>query len=153
MTRIAGGLLGILMTTASYAASLRIVDAWIEESPPGVPVLAGYVVLENHGPNAVRVTKVRSPKAERVEIHRSEVTDTTATMRRLTELTIPPGGRLAFSPGDYHLMIFGVEPTPQSGSKLPLEVELDSGEKITVQATVRRSAPPTGGEHDHHEHE
>jgi copper(I)-binding protein len=145
---------GLYLSAAAQPASLRVVDAWIQEGPPGIPVLAGYLTLENPTADTLRVMNVSSPIAERVEIHRTDITDMTATMTRVAELPLPPKGRVAFTPGGYHLMIFGVDEPPRAGARVPLELILDTGEKILVQATVRRDAEvDSGAEEGHHHHD
>jgi copper(I)-binding protein len=94
------------------------------------------------------LVNVSSPRAERIEIHRSEITENTATMTRVGELPIPPGGEVRFTPAGYHLMIYGVSPPPAAGEKVPLEFEFDGGRKQTVEAAVRRSEVPTGAAED-----
>jgi periplasmic copper chaperone A len=120
------------------AAGLRVVNAWIEEGPPSVPVLAGYLVLENPTAQTVKLVTVRSPLAERIEIHRSDITEATATMTRIKELPLPARSKLAFSPAGYHLMIYGVEESPRAGARMPLELQTADGAIIKVDATVRR---------------
>lgn len=133
---VIAGLLLAFPTTA--ADTLRVRDAWIQEGPPTVPVLAGYLTLENPTGRDLRVTNITSPVAERVEIHRSEITEATATMTRIPQLLIPPRTTISFAPGGYHLMIFAVEQPPRAGTKVDLELQLSSGDKLTVQAEVRR---------------
>ncbi|MGQ0657818.1 MAG: copper chaperone PCu(A)C [Chromatiales bacterium] len=135
---------GLLMAMPAWATEvLRVTEAWIQEGPPSVPVLAGYLTLENTTNQEVRVTRVTSEIAERVEIHRTEITDTTATMRRIPELTLMPRAKLAFASGGYHLMIFGVGKPPGAGDRVNLELQLGSGDKVKARAEVRRvSAAP-----------
>jgi copper(I)-binding protein len=115
--------------------------------------MAGYVLIQNPTAQAMRVVKVVSPRAERIEIHRTDLTESTATMTRVSVLPIPPGGEVRFSPNGYHLMIFGVQEPPGPGEKIPLTFEFDGGSTVTVDAVVRREEAPEGGiDHDHPEH-
>jgi copper(I)-binding protein len=135
------------------AESARVTDAWIEEGPPGVPVLAGYVLIQNPTAQTARVVKVASPRAERIEIHRTDITENTATMTRVSVLPIPPGGEIRFSPNGYHLMIFGVQEPPGPGEKVPLSFEFDGGSTVAVDAIVRRAEAPEGNiDHSNPEH-
>lgn len=149
----------VLLLPAASAAGVRIVDAWVQESPPSVPVQAGYLTLENDSAATIIVTAVRSPLAERVEIHRSDITENTATMTRITELPIPARSKLSFGPGGYHLMIYGTKEAPRAGSRFPLEVTTADGTTIKADAAVRGFEDDSGassvddGDHagqDHH---
>jgi hypothetical protein len=150
------GLLTVLTIGFSLvygAESARVTDAWIEEGPPGVPVLAGYVLIQNPTAQTARVVKVASPRAERIEIHRTDITENTATMTRVSVLPIPPGGEIRFSPNGYHLMIFGVQEPPGPGEKVPLSFEFDGGSTVAVDAIVRRAEAPEGNiDHSNPEH-
>lgn len=144
MTIFAATALGIAYTLAYATGSVRVAEAWIEEGPPDVPVLAGYATIQNATAQTARVLNVSSPRAERVEIHRSEITENTATMTRIGELPIPPGGEVRFTPAGYHLMIYGVAPPPAAGEKLPLKFEFDDDRMVTVEALVRSNEAPAG---------
>ncbi|MCG3143762.1 MAG: hypothetical protein HONDAALG_01133 [Gammaproteobacteria bacterium] len=144
MRVIAAAALAGALTLAHAAGSVRVAEAWIEEGPPDVPVLAGYATIHNPTAQTARVLNVSSPRAERIEIHRSEITENTVTMTRVDELPIPPGGEIRFTPAGYHLMIYGVAQPPAAGEKLPVEFEFDGARKVTVEAIVRRSEGSAG---------
>ncbi len=144
MRVFAAAALAVAHTLAHAAESARVAEAWIEEGPPDVPVLAGYATIRNPTAQTTRLLNVSSPRAERIEIHRSEITENTATMTRVGELPIPPGGEIRFTPAGYHLLIYGVAPPPAAGEKMPLEFEFDGGRKLAVEAVVRRSEAPAG---------
>ncbi len=148
MRVFAAAALAVAHTLAHSAESGWVEDAWIEEGPRDVPVLAGYATIRNPTARTARLLNVSSPRAERIEIHRSEITENTATMTRVGELPIPPGGEIRFTPAGHHLMIYGVAPPPAAGEKLPLVFEFDEGRKLTVQAVVRRSESPAGAAED-----
>lgn len=148
MRVFAAAALAVAHTLAHAAESARVAEAWIEEGPPDVPVLAGYATIRNPTAQTARLLNVSSPRAERIEIHRSEITENTATMTRVGELPIPPGGEIRFTPAGYHLLIYGVAPPPAAGEKMPLEFEFDGGRKLAVEAIVRRSEAPAGAAGD-----
>ena len=148
MRSLAAAALAVACTVAQAAESARVAEAWIEEGPPDVPVLAGYATVRNPTAQTARLLNVSSPRADRIEIHRSEITENTATMTRVGELPIPPGGEVRFTAAGYHLMIYGVSPPPAAGEKVPLEFEFDGGRKQTVEATVRRGEAPAGAAED-----
>ena len=116
---------------------LHVQNAWIQQSPPGVPVMAGYLTLDNEGSDTVRITGVQSPAAERIEIHRTDITGNTATMSHIKELPVPARSKVTFSPGGYHLMIFGVKQPLKAGDRLPIEILHTSGDTIKIDAVVR----------------
>lgn len=124
------------MWTSAQATELRIDDAWISEPPPGMAMLAGYLTIRNDGDTPVTVTAIRSSAAE-VMMHETQIVDGTAKMRHLDSVTVPAKGSVAFEPGGRHLMIMGA-PALKAGDRLPLEVVVDGGEAIALEAEVRR---------------
>jgi periplasmic copper chaperone A len=121
----------------AHGDTLRVTDAWISEAPPGATMLAGYLTLENLGRETHNITAIRSSSGAEVMMHLTEIVDGVAKMRHLDALTIPPGGRIVFEPGGYHLMIMGAPPL-KAGDHLDLQIVTDHGDALEVQAEVRR---------------
>ena len=119
------------------AADLVVTHAWIEEGPPGLSVLAGYLDLQNRGDRELTIAQISSTIAERIEIHRTEIDENTVTMRRIPTLVLAPHGSLDFKPGGYHLMIFGVARPPHVGEKVRLDITTGAGDHVLVDAEVR----------------
>ena len=58
-------------------------------------------------------------------------------MARVAQVTCPAGGRLAFAPGGYHLMITGLHRALAAGDTLELDLVFAHAGTIVVQAAVR----------------
>jgi copper(I)-binding protein len=71
-------------------------------------------------------------------------------MRRTDQLTIAAHGRLAFKPGDYHLMLIHPVHGLKLGDKVELRLHFKDAPPLTVLAPVRDSAtaPPAHHMHD-----
>ena len=130
------------------AWSVEFSDAWMRAMPPGQPTAAAYVTLINDGAATVQVVGASSALASRVEIHESRQVDGMWRMRRLPQLELPPGGQVQLSPGGVHLMLFGLSAPLRAGDRLPLQLQLDSGEQLDVEVQVR--AMDTGSHHHNH---
>jgi copper(I)-binding protein len=138
--------------SASAAGSvIQVQDPWIREAPPGMPMLAAFMVIHNSGDRPVAVTAVHSPQFGRIEMHRTVVSNGVARMLAQPRLVIPAGGSLTLKPGGYHLMLFGAKSRLTAGQHAQLTLELDHGAPVTVTAEVRRSAG-MGGMMMHHNH-
>lgn len=107
---------------------------------PAVPGQAGaaYFTLEARR-EPVRLTGLESPRAERIELHRSV---SEGGLTRMEEL--PPGdaefasGRpLVFGPGGKHAMVFGLDPQLRPGDRIALTFRFDAVGPLTVEAEVR----------------
>jgi copper(I)-binding protein len=126
---------------AARADGITVRDAWVREAPPGAPVLAAYLTLENTGARAVKLTRVTSPDFESVMLHQTRVREGVATMVAVDTLTVPAQGRAAFVPGGDHLMLHGPRRALAAGARVTFHLHFDSGATLTVDAPVRRDAP------------
>lgn len=142
-----------LAPPAWAAGGIEIHHPWTRPGVPGRP-LAVYMGIHNRGDAPDRLIAARSPRAERAELHRSEMQDGMMTMAPIAALEVPAGGVVHLAPGGYHLMVFGVEEPPREGESFPLVLVFEKAGEIPVEATVTRKPPMGDGEHMHeHQHE
>ena len=112
-------LLARLALGAGAAPDITIEHPWARPTPPGVSVGAGYLEIVNGG-GADRLVAARSPRAARVEFHETTLEQGIARMAELREVPVPAGGRVRFSPGGLHLMLFGLTAPLAAGERVPL---------------------------------
>ncbi len=106
--------------TEAVSAEPVIEDAWIRIPPAGAPVAGGYMVLHNPGSQDDRLLAVRSPMAERVEIHEMRMDGEVMQMRELPNgLQLAAGHTVTLGPGSTHLMFM----QPRAGLAVGNEVE------------------------------
>ena len=100
-------LLFLLSTPEGYVRdSIIISNAWIAEAPPGSPVSAAYLDIENPRTGPVKLVSIASKAFDRIEIHRTQTIDGIASMKRLDTLVIPAADTVSLCPGNRHLMLF-----------------------------------------------
>ena len=128
-----------LMTSCQLvlAGSVSVVDAWSRAMPPGTRNLAVYLTVDNQGIEPARLQAARSPLAERVEVHEHQHVDGMMRMRRVDDFAVPAASRVAFEPGGYHLMLFGVSRVPAPGERFTVELSFDDGSAVTTDVQVR----------------
>ncbi len=136
----------ILISNAQAADTLKVIDPWIPESPPGVQVMAAYMKLQNDSPQEIRITGVTSTAFERVEMHLSKEVDGVARMLPQASLTVPGGQQLVLSAGGYHLMLIKPLKRLRDGDSAMMTLQLSNGEQLSFGATVKKNTmPATGG--------
>lgn len=125
----------LVLSGCSKDAPPAITDAWIRSAPPGAP-MAGYMELRNPGSQVLRCDGASSEAFDSVELHRSVVEDGMSRMLHGQIAEVPPGGRVRFEPGGYHLMLFGArQPLARGDSVIIL---LHCGElRIAAEFTIR----------------
>ena len=130
----------LLSSPSAFAAeaAIQIENAWIQEPPPGVSVLAAYGRISNHSDQALALVRASSPDFARIEIHRSIVKDDRVSMEKLGRLPIPAHGFAALMPGGYHLMLFEPARRLVAGDSVRLQLYFDNGQSHGATAQVER---------------
>jgi copper(I)-binding protein len=148
-------LLAWLFTTATVADETGLVvrDAWVREAPPGASVLAGYLQLENRGPETLVLVTLGSRDFGRIELHRTLVEEGVARMLPVGQLEIPAGESVVLEPGGMHLMLFNPGRPLQVGDRVEFSIRLANGASHAFEATVRRGAEDEAHQHHHHHHQ
>lgn len=122
----------------------EVVDAWVRlPAAPGRPGAAYFTVRA--GADSLTLTKVTSPRVERVELHESNMTDGMMQMTPIPSLPIAAGEDAQFVPGGRHAMLFGIDPAVKAGDKIALRFTLHPLIDVVTDAEVR-AAGDTGHE-------
>ena len=132
-------------TAVAAGPALKAVDPWVREAPPGMTVLAAFMVLRNDSDQPLQVVQVSSPQFGHVEMHRTVVSEGVARMLKQEQLEVPARGRLTLAPGGYHLMLFDPTAPLRAGDTVHLILRLRHGGELDVTAPVRKGAKGMGG--------
>ena len=108
----------------------------------------GFMTVVNPGTKADALIAVQSPAAREVQVHLSSVSGGMASMQSVASTPLPPGGRVIFAPGGYHLMFLGLRRPLKIGDSLPATLVFKSGARVTARFVVGLAAPSD----DHHHH-
>jgi copper(I)-binding protein len=130
-------ILTMCLAQAASAASVNIESAWLRVPPPGAEIAAVYFTVRNASGHSVTITSAESPVATMAMIHESRMTGGKAEMRMHDDLVLAPGQTLSFAPNGLHVMLQGLKRRLLIGEKLPLALDLSTGEKISFTAVVR----------------
>jgi hypothetical protein len=117
------------------AAPLEAVQPWSRPATAG-STAAGYVTLVNRGSSPQTLTGVVSPLAASVEIHSASMAGGVMRMAHETKAVIPAGGRFAFAPGGWHLMIVGLKQPVKPGDRIPATLRFAGGKTLKVEFAV-----------------
>lgn len=116
---------------------IEVINAWIAEIPPVISVTAALMTLRNNGDDARFLVAASSPKAEKIEIHKSFVVDDLARMQQQSEVEIPAHGTLVFNnETGYHLMFYGAQAL-KAGQQIPVTLEFRDGSELLIDYEVR----------------
>ncbi|SEG45478.1 hypothetical protein SAMN05216223_105265 [Actinacidiphila yanglinensis] len=123
-------------------AKLAVTGAYIPR-PLLTDEAAAYFTVTNSGGSAAQLTSVSSSLAAHGTLH----TTTDDTMRQVTSLTVPPGGRLTLSTGGDHVMLETLTHKPAVGDKVTLTLHFAHATPaaMTVTVPVRPTTYHPGG--------
>jgi len=127
-----------LIPAAGEEAGVSVRDAWVQETPPGVAMMAGYMELRNNTSRRQVLVAASSSGFETVTIHRTIVKDGMAGMEHLLQIGLAPNANLIFAPGGYHLMLMNPKRTLHAGDSVVINLEFRGGLVLPVAFEVRK---------------
>jgi len=83
----------------------KVDNAWLRAAPPGSPMLAAYIQLDNQTDQPMKLIGAYSPAFAMTEIHKTVIIDDMARMREQKEIIIESGQSVAMEPGGLHIML------------------------------------------------
>lgn len=138
--------------TAPADSALMVTDPWIREAPPGVEVLAAYMVIANPGVDSVTITAIDSPDFTRIEVHRTLVEDGVARMVPVESLQIEAAERLALEPGGMHLMLYNPQRPLRAGDSTVFDLQHGAEASTRIEVPVVKMDADSDADHHHHHH-
>ncbi|MDO3722891.1 copper chaperone PCu(A)C [Marinobacter sp. chi1] len=132
----------MLLASLSYAHDYRndtvsIDHPWSRPTPPGTPVGVGYLDITNHGSTNIILTGAKTPRAGRVSIHQSLMSEGMMRMQPVSGgLVIPAGDTVKLKPHGYHLMLEQLSGPLVEGERIPATLLFDGAEDMAVELAV-----------------
>ncbi|MBT6579362.1 MAG: copper chaperone PCu(A)C [Cellvibrionales bacterium] len=126
-----------LQAAEKIESALTINDAYFRLMPPGRSMTAAYMTLTNNSGETQVLTSLRSDSAGSVELHQHTHIDGMMKMRKVDQLSIAAGESVELVPGGYHLMLFGVQDGLGLDDTMVIELQLESGKSVIVNAKAR----------------
>ena len=109
----------ILISSVVFGADeINISKAFIKLPRPGVDVTAGFATIKTS--TDLKVINVSNKNFKNIEVHSMKMTYGVMEMRKLIEPKLGPNSPLVLSPGNNHLMLFGIKEKLKSGENLDL---------------------------------
>ena len=139
------GLSALLMSclgTVQAAECLPVAKAaWVRLPPVAMPMMAGFVRIENPCKSSVSVVGAESLAFDDVSLHETREENGVSRMREVAALPIAPGKAAELKPGGLHLMLHGPYQPLVTGEKPVITLKLADGRALPVVFEVRKSAP------------
>jgi len=138
--------------SALHAEETKLVfaDCYITLGPKVVKVHAGYCTIKNKSMVKAVITGASSSAYGRVELHRSEIENGVASMRRLEQLDLTPGQTLVFNPEGLHFMLMQPKVDMRADSTVRIDITMADGTVSPVDFKVKSTRPMHKGSHHGH---
>jgi len=115
-----------------------VTDPWIRETPEGMTMTAGYLLIHNDLSRDVVIVGASSPDFGQVEFHNTVTQNNVSRMRQERQVRVPAGGSVAFEPGGRHLMLMQAARDLKEGDEVTVELLLADGGQLHFTAPVRK---------------
>lgn len=119
------------------SADITVEDAYVNIPLPGKTTVAAYFTLHNKSAQDIALVSVRTALTERAELHSHSHKDGVMRMRREDQVMIPANSSVAFASGSWHVMLFNVTQTLQTGEQLHLTLIFSDGTQLPVMVQIR----------------
>ena len=118
--------------------AIEIGQPWTRATPPTAESGGGYLVLKNTGTTPDRLIAVKSPAADKVEIHEMKMDGNIMRMREVEKgIEIPPGATVELKPGGFHVMFMGLKAPFAKDAKVPATLVFEKAGSIDVELMVQ----------------
>jgi len=133
---------------AQQGTGVAVSEAWVRPTIGQGRVTAAYMRIQNLGSEADRLRSASSPRAARVEIHETTMTDEGVMKMRPIDggLAIPAGESVLLTPGGAHVMVMGLDGDLPKGQALPLILEFEKAG--TIEVSVPAGSAPSATDDD-----
>lgn len=117
---------------------ISIGDPHVRLVPPSAENTAIFMVIRNQGDKDVKLIRAESPAAKTVELHTVIDEGGMKKMRPVPSIAVKAKGETELQPGDYHVMLIGLNKPLQEGNEVPLTLRFDDGSSQSLKVPVRK---------------
>ena len=118
--------------------AIEIGHPWSRATPPTAESGGGFLAITNTGTTPDRLIAVKSPAADKVEIHEMKMDGNIMRMREVEKgIEIPPGATVELKPGGFHVMFMGLRAPFAKDAKVPLTLVFEKAGSIDVELLVQ----------------
>ena len=140
----------MLAISSTWASSLMVNSAYVRATPPGVPNSAAFMMLMNHSDKDISVVGASSSVAKTLELHTHDMVNGVMRMYQVEKIDVEKNGHTMLKPGGFHIMFLGLNKPLAEGENVDLELTLSNGEKIKLEAPVKKVMSGMKMNHGHH---
>lgn len=114
----------------------RIENAWVRAADSSATT-AGYFTLHNTAKGPYYIVAATGMLCDDIQLHETVHDGALTSMREISRLVVPAGGKVEFKPGSNHAMLIGLRQKLEPGDDVRFTLLLENGGTIEIEAEVR----------------
>jgi len=130
-------LLALLSASTLLASGIKVSDAYVRATPPGLPNSAAFMSVSNKTSEDIAIIKASSSVAKVIELHTHDMKDGVMKMYQVPKIVIPKNGQTTLQPGGFHIMLIGLHHPLKKGETATFTLTFDNGETQTITAPIK----------------
>ncbi len=124
-----------LTSTALFAQTVEVKDAWVRASVQGQMASGAFMKLKSK--DGAQLVSVSTPVAGIAEVHEMKMEGDVMKMRAVPALDLPAGTTVELKPGGYHVMLMDLKTTLKKDSTVPLTLVFKDAKGVQSTLTVK----------------
>lgn len=132
-----GALVAPVLAWSCSLSGLHVQDPYVRAVPEGQKTSAAFMTLHNADDKAHTLVSVTSNAAKHVQLHTTIEENGLARMQHVPRLDIPVHESIELKPGQFHIMLMGLNETLVAGETVVLTLNFDDDSHLEVEAPVR----------------
>ena len=126
------------LSIALMASDIKVEDAYVRATPPGLPNSASFMKITNNSNENISLVSVKSSIAKAVEIHTHDMKNGMMKMYQVPSVAIKANSTTTFKPGGFHIMFLGLIQKPLKVNQMvDLELTFSNNEKVVLSVPVK----------------
>ncbi len=134
-------LVSFLGASGARADGLSIEHVWAPPTPPRAVVGRVYLTIVNNGKAVDHLVAASTDVARTAEVSGVRILEDVPNQRRLVNVDIPPGGKIVFSPGGYHILLRNLKHPLVAGDAFEVDLTFENAGDIPLDVKVEAPKP------------
>ncbi len=131
----------LLGAAGAQAGGLSIAHVWAQPTPPRAIVGRAFLTIVNNGAEADHLVAASTNVARAAEVSGVRILQDAPNQRHLVNIDIPPGGKIVFAPGGYHILLRNLKHPLVAGETFKITLTFEKAGDIPLEVKVEAPNP------------
>jgi periplasmic copper chaperone A len=131
----------LLGASGAQAGGLSIEHVWAQPTPPKAIVGRAFLTIVNTGAETDHLVAASTNVARAAEVSGIRILQDVPNQRHLVNVDIPPGGKITFGPGGYHILLRNLKHPLVAGETFEMTLTFEKAGELPLEVTVEAPNP------------